>query len=130
MLKKNQALFYLNVLACISCIALCIKFILMPIAAKILYAEKYKTLMFQCDNVMRDHMIAKNRVKFEKSNESIKDLESAEIGLVSCHYYDKLRKKMLIYGLTEDDLANIGLEAIEKNSNDLKKYVEYHEFKY
>jgi len=127
---KNRILISLNILACVCCIALAIKFIAMPIAAKIIYANQYKTLMFQCDNVMRDHMIAKNRVKHERSKKSIKDLESAEIGLISCHYYDKLRKKMLIWGLTEHDLSNIGLEAIEKNSYDLKKYVEYHEFKY
>ena len=30
--------------------------------------------MFQCDNVMRDHMIAKNRVVHEKTEVSIKDL--------------------------------------------------------
>ena len=38
-----------------------------------------KVLMFQCDNVMRDHLIAKNRVFFEKSERSIKLLKASEI---------------------------------------------------
>ena len=102
----------------------------MPVMAKSLHSEQYKTLMFQCDNVMRDHMIAKNRVKFEKSESSIKELKAAEMGLLSCHDYDKLRKVMISWGLTPNDLSIIGLEAIEENTDDLMMYVNIHEFKY
>ena len=86
--------------------------------------------MFKCDNVMRDHMIAKNRVIKEKTMESIKLLENANIGLITCNEYDLLRKKMLINGLSEDDLALLGLEAIEENNSELIKFAETHEFKY
>jgi len=120
----------LNILAVASCIALAVKFIIMPASAKIIYANEYKELMFQCDSVMRDHMIAKNRVIHEKNTEAIKDLKAAEIGLLSCHDYDKLRKKMLIWGLTKEEISYIGLEAIEERTKDLMKYVEIHEFKY
>ena len=127
---KNKALIMLNILAAISCIGLGYKFLLMPVVAKAIYASEYKQLMFQCDNVMRDHMIAKNRLKHEKSSEAIRDLKASEIGLVSCHDYDKLRKTMMSWGLSSEDLSYIGLEAIEENADDLIQYVEIHEFKY
>ena len=130
MFIENKLLITLNVLATISCIALAIKLIFLPIIVKKIYADEYKQKMFECDNVMRDHMIAKNRVFHEKSKKAIKALEAAEIGLISCHEYDKLRKKMIAWGLTKDDLAYIGIEAIEEKSYDLIKYVEIHEFKY
>ena len=127
---KNKVLITLNILAAISCIGLGYKFLLMPVVAKAIYASEYKQLMFQCDNVMRDHMIAKNRLKHEKSSEAIRDLKASEIGLVSCHDYDKLRKTMMSWGLSSEDLSYIGLEAIEENADDLIQYVEIHEFKY
>ena len=127
---KNKALITLNILAAMCCIGLGYKFLLMPVFAKAIYASEYKQLMFQCDNVMRDHMIAKNRLKHEKSSEAIRDLKASEIGLVSCHDYDKLRKTMMSWGLSSEDLSFIGLEAIEENADDLIQYVEIHEFKY
>ena len=86
--------------------------------------------MFQCDNVMRDHLIAKNRVLHEKTEKAIKLLEAAELGLMSCHEYDKLRKQMLVAGVVPEELSMMGLEAIEANVVDLKRYVEIHEFKF
>lgn len=127
---KNKFLILLNILALVSCISLSIKFVALPLAAKKLYSDRYKKLMFSCDNVMRDHLIAKNRVIFEKSNKSIKKLEAAEIALTSCHEYDLIRKKMLIWGVSEYELQYLGLEAIEENAKDLVNYVESHEFRY
>ena len=37
---------------------------------------------------------------------------------------------MKSWGVSDQDLSKIGLEAIEENSKDLRKYVETHEFKY
>ena len=37
---------------------------------------------------------------------------------------------MLINGLSEDDLALLGLEAIEENNSELIRFAETHEFKY
>ena len=76
------------------------------------------------------NMIAKNRVIYEKNEQSIKDLEAAEIGLISCHDYDKLRKRMMVWGLSAEEISYIGLEAIEERTQDLMRYVEIHEFKY
>jgi hypothetical protein len=126
----KKLLISLNILATLSCIGLATKFIVMPLIAEFLYKEQYKTLVFACDNVMRDHFIAKNRVAIEKTEESIKQLHAAEVGLLTCNDYDKLRKKMMIMGLNEESLALIGIEAIEEKSNDVRNFVKTHEFKY
>ena len=86
--------------------------------------DDYKKLVFQCDNVMRDHLIAKNRVIYEKSESSIDKLHSAEVGLLTCHDYDKLRKKLQMWGVTEAELSMIGLESIEEKAEDVRRFVD------
>jgi hypothetical protein len=126
----KYSLVTLNIAGAIACIALASRIVLMPYAAEELYQDEYKLLMFQCDNVMRDHLIAKNRVIHERSDEAIRGLKSAELGLISCHDYDELRKKMLAWGMTGDQLSRIGLQAIEENVSDIMEYVRIHEFKF
>jgi hypothetical protein len=128
MIKKFHL--YINYISAICCIAIAVKFIFMPILVVPIYSNEYKYLMFQCDNVMRDHLIAKNRVFYDKSENSINLLKLSEVGLISCHKYDVLRKKMKSWGITDYQLSSIGLEAIEENSKDIIKYVDTHEFKY
>lgn len=123
-------LIFLNITACFSCVALALYFIVVPRGAKLIYAEEYKEKMFVCDSAMRNHLIAKNRVKFQKTQEALRKLEISEVSLVHCHDYDMLRKKMISMGLTSNDLAMLGLEAIEAKAADIKKLVEIHEFKY
>jgi hypothetical protein len=41
-----------------------------------------------------------------------------------------MRKKLISWGLTENDLAQIGLEAIEEKANDVRTFVKTHEIKY
>lgn len=120
----------LNFAAATSCIAIAYKFIGLPMYAEMMFKEEYKELIFQCDNSMREHMIAKNRVLTEKSEDSVKRLNATEVGLLSCNSYDKLRKRLLTYGLSESDLALFGVEAIEEKSEDVRNFVKIHEFKY
>jgi len=127
---SKKILIGLNVVACFSCVALAFHFIIMPKGASFIYAEEYKAKMFVCDSAMRNHLIAKNRVKFEKSQQSLQKLEMSEVSLVHCHDYDMLRKKMISMGLSSNDLAMLGLEAIESKAMDIKRLVEIHEFKY
>lgn len=93
-------------------------------------SAEYKDKMSSCDFAMRTHLIAKNRVTFEKSLSSLEKLEAAEVGLIQCHDYDMLRKEMISWGLSQNDLARIGLEAIEEKAVDIENLVEIHEFKY
>jgi hypothetical protein len=101
-----------------------------PILAAHLWREDYKNLMFKCDQVMREHHIAKRAVELSPAPETVKNLEATEIGLLDCHAYDKLRKRMLIWGLNEDQLASIGLEALEEKKYELRRFVETHEIRY
>ena len=127
---KNKIFIAVNIISCLIVLIIGYKELIRPMVTELIFANEYKQLMFKCDNVMRDHMIAKNRVIKEKTMESIKLLENANIGLITCNEYDLLRKKMLINGLSEDDLALLGLEAIEENNSELIKFAETHEFKY
>ena len=127
---KYKIFIAINIISCLIILVIGYKELIRPKVTELIFANEYKQLMFKCDNVMRDHMIAKNRVIKEKTMESIKLLENANIGLITCNEYDLLRKKMLINGLSEDDLALLGLEAIEENNSELIKFAETHEFKY
>lgn len=101
-----------------------------PMIAVAVYGDEYKEMMFQCDHVMREHFIAKQLVLAAPTEETIRNLEAAEIGLTTCHDYDKLRKKMIGWGVNENELASLGLEAIEKRATDVRKFVEMHEIRY
>lgn len=119
-----------NVLAIVLVVAYGAREYVAPLAAASLWREDYKSLMFKCDQVMRDHYIAKQAVLHAPGEETIKNLDAAEIGLLGCHDYDKLRKRMLAWGVTEDHLSAIGLEAMESKAYELRRFVEIHEFRY
>ena len=119
-----------NLLAALVIIAWGTQRFVAPMVAVGLYADEYKELMFQCDHVMREHFIAKQLVLSKPTEETVRNLEAAEIGLTACHDYDKLRKKMIGWGVTENDLSAIGLEAIENRATDIRKFVEIHEIRY
>ena len=101
-----------------------------PMIAVAAYGDEYKEMMFQCDHVMREHFIAKQLVLATPTEETIRNLEAAEIGLTTCHDYDKLRKKMIGWGVNENKLASLGLEAIERRATDVRTFVEIHEIRY
>lgn len=120
----------LNIFALVIVFILAAKQLAIPILAEQYYKKSYKDLMFQCDSVMRDHFIAKTQVSHSPSDEAITNLHAAEVGLLACHDYDDLRKRLISYGLSENDLARIGLEAIEERARDVRIFVETHEIRY
>ena len=61
---------------------------------------------------------------------TLENLDQTELALIDCHEYDLLRKKLIAFGLTPNDLSYMGLKAIEENKIDLKKLVEIHEILY
>ncbi len=128
--RSDKILKILNIFALVIILLFSVKEFASPFIAERLYKEKYKELMFQCDNVMRDHFIAKNEVITSPSSGAIKKLHAAEVGLLACHDYDVLRKKLLTFGLDENKLAQIGLEAIEERAKDVRTFVQTHEFRY
>ena len=93
------------------------------------YGGEFARLVYLCDSAMREHYIAKNQLLQKMNEESKTLLSSAEIGLLDCHEYDKLRKKLIILGLNEADLSLISLNYIEKKSEDLIEVIKAHEIK-
>ena len=126
----SRPLRYANVLALVILFAFAAERYLAPNVAEAVYSEEYKQLVFQCDQVMRDHFIAKQMVLASTTEETIRNLESAELGLIACHRYDRVRKQMIRWGLSENDLARIGLDAIEQHAKDIRHFVEIHEIRY
>ena len=94
------------------------------------YQDEFGQHVFKCDNAMRVHFIAKSRVSQHPSKESVQALDSAEVGLIDCHEYDKFRKKLKSFGLNDSDLASMGLLAIERKKADLQTLVREHEIRY
>jgi hypothetical protein len=105
------------------------KFIVPEIAVAV-YENKYKEMMFTCDHVMREHFIAKQMVLVSATEKTVRNLESSEIGLISCHDYDKFRKTLISWGVTKNRIAALGLQAIEEKATDVHKFVEIHEVRY
>lgn len=127
---SKKLLISLNIMAALAVISLAAKFLVAPIAATYFWGVKYKELVFECDNVMRSHFIAKTKVQNRPSEENLQGLRAAEVSLLACHDYDKLRKKLERFGVTDAALASLGLEAIEERAKDVREFVETHEIRY
>ena len=119
-----------NLLAALVIIGWGVEHFVMPRIAIAIYRGDYQARMFDCNHVMREHFIAKQMVLSEPSDETIRNLEAAEVGLTACHAYDKLRKKMIGWGVAENQLASIGLDAMEERARDVRHFVETHEIRY
>ena len=94
-----------------------------------LYRSEYVELVRLCDGSMREHRIAKQRVLDRPSELTLSVYEASEIALLDCQDYDIMRKKLMLFGLSENELSLIGLEAIEARSIDLLEVVNIHEIK-
>jgi hypothetical protein len=79
---------------------------------------------------MRDHFIAKNETLLRPSEGSIRNLRAAEVSLLTCHEYDSLRKKLIDFGITENQLSRLALTAIEEKEQDVRSFVQTHEIRY
>jgi hypothetical protein len=92
--------------------------------------SSYQEATYRCDRSMRAHLLAKQKVEAEPSEETVRDLEASEIGLIDCQDYDLLRKRLIILGLNETALGYMALKAIEAKATDLQEVIEIHEIRY
>jgi hypothetical protein len=95
-----------------------------PLLADQHYRENYRKLAADCDLAMHDE--AALRVGTAGAIKHPALVTSAAIGLTVCHEYDKLRKRLLILGVTEERLALHGLEALEIEQIPVQRMVEPH----
>jgi hypothetical protein len=92
--------------------------------------ERYGLLVEQCDGAMRDHYQAKQTAALAPSADGTRALAASEIGLIICQDYDLYQKKLLQWGLSENELAQMRLRAIEARASDLQEVIETHEIRY
>lgn len=90
----------------------------------------YSELTYQCDQAMRGHMIAKMSVSKAPSDGSVRQLRAAEIELLACQDYDLMRKRLIRWGLTDNEVSEMALVAIEARATNLQEVVRVHEIRY
>lgn len=94
------------------------------------HQERYGLLVEQCDGAMREHQQARQMTALNPAPEVHKALSASEIGLIICQDYDLYQKKLLQWGLREDELAQMRLRAIEARASDLTEVIETHAIQY
>ena len=92
--------------------------------------NQFSELTFECDNSMRVHFIASQRLAAQPSEENVLSVKSAEIGLIHCQDYDLMRKRLMRWGLSDNELSEMSLVAIEEKGSDLRDVVRIHEIRY
>lgn len=91
---------------------------------------EFGELTFGCDNAMRGHLLARQRLVGNPSETNVVALKSAEIGLIDCQDYDLMRKRLIRWGLTDNELSEMSLLAIEAKGQDLRDVIRIHEIRY
>ncbi|PIL19778.1 hypothetical protein P775_12890 [Puniceibacterium antarcticum] len=92
--------------------------------------DRFGDLTFKCDDAMRGHLMAKQKLVGTPSKANADALKSAEIGLLDCQDYDLMRKRLTRWGLTDNELSEMSLLAIEEKGADLRDVVRIHEIRY
>jgi hypothetical protein len=77
---------------------------------------------------MHDEVVLRNASQTQgASDEAARLLNiSGAVSLTVCHEYDKLRKQLLIAGVSEHRLALLGLEGLEVEKIPVSRMVEPH----
>lgn len=94
------------------------------------FQAQFANLTFDCDDAMRSHLLAKQKLVGTPSKENSNSLKSAEIGLLDCQDYDLMRKRLIRWGLTDNELSEMSLLAIEAKGKDLRDVIRTHEIRY
>jgi hypothetical protein len=95
-----------------------------PFLAARHYGPDYGRLAAECDLAMHDEAALRAGTAGGAKDKAL--AISADIGLAVCHDYDKLRKRMLILGVSEERLALIGLESLEIEQIPVQRMVQPH----
>jgi hypothetical protein len=95
-----------------------------PFVADLYYRDQYRQLVIQCDQAMHDEVALRKGTAIA-AREPLLAI-SADVDLAICHEYDKLRKRLLGFGVTEEQLALRGLEALEIEQIPVSRMVDPH----
>lgn len=99
-------------------------------AVMALHQDEYGALVEQCDTAMRDHFQARQSAEQVLDAKARALLGAAELGLIICQDYDLKQKRLMQWGLREEELSQMRLKAIEARATDLKEVIETHEIQY
>lgn len=88
------------------------------------YQDDYKKLALECDLAMHDEVAIRNLEDKGTISQTLKT--SSDVQLAICHQYDKLRKHLLIWGVSEERLALLGLEVLESERIPVNLMVDPH----
>ena len=95
-----------------------------PFAADLYFRDEYRRLTAQCDQAMHDEAALRPGTPHTEIEPRL--VLSGIVGLTICHDYDKLRKRMLILGVSEEQLALHGLEALESEQIPVSRMIAPH----
>ncbi|MEO8488581.1 TIGR03982 family His-Xaa-Ser system protein [Pseudomonas sp.] len=95
-----------------------------PLVAEYIHGDEYKRLALECDLAMHEEAALRELTGNDPQTERLR--LSADVGMIVCHDYDMLRKKLLIQGLSEDRLAMLGLEVLEVEQITVQQMVDAH----
>lgn len=99
-------------------------------AVMAVHHDAYAELVFKCDNAMREHLIAKQGAAIAPSRKTADELQRAELALLDCQDYDIYQKRLMQFGLSENELRLMRLKAIEARATTLLEVVKTHEIRY
>lgn len=114
-------------------VGICMAFSAMPLwklGVMEIGQNRFGDLTFKCDDAMRGHLMAKQKLVGTPSKANADALKSAEIGLLDCQDYDLMRKRLIRWGLSDNELSEMSLVAIEEKGADLRDVVRIHEIRY
>ena len=95
-----------------------------PFVADSYYRAAYRQLVVDCDQAMHDEVALRDGTQISSTERKL--VISADVDLAVCHEYDKLRKRLLSLGVSEEKLALRGLEALEIEQIPVSRMVEPH----
>ena len=123
MTKPNAKLFIGLALTAILAIMVIFEYVV-PLCAGYYFADDFKQLALECDLAMHDEAALRSGTPGARKAPML--TESAEVGLIACHDYDKLRKRMLALGVSPDKLSLYSIEALENEKIPVSRMIEAH----
>lgn len=95
-----------------------------PLVSEYRHGEAYKQLALACDLAMHEEVVLR---EIDSDDPAMQRLKlSADVGMLVCHDYDLMRKRLLLDGMSEDQLAMLGLEVLEVEQITVQQMVDAH----
>ncbi len=118
-LKKISNIFFKSIIS-IFCFFWVLKEIILPVGVGSLYSFKFMKLVNKCDTAMESSWYYKQDKTIEKSE---------LIQMLDCHEYDKVRKLLLMSGLSEYYLSYLSLKSLDLYQKNPEEFVKQHRFR-